>query len=81
MRLQPTLGCVARAQLRHSYNGGCERNDHSLFHYGFVQDLDPPRLAALDLPEGNLYDEAAFSEKDYGAPMQGCPVTDTSGGR
>ena len=27
-----------------------------------------PKLAALDLPEGNLYDEAAFSEKDYGAP-------------
>ena len=58
---------LLRAQLRHSYNRGCERNDHSLFHYGFVQDLDPPRFAALDLPEGNLYDEAAFSEKDYGA--------------
>jgi hypothetical protein len=54
------------AQLRHSYNGGCERNDHSLFHYGFVQDLAAPKLAAQDLPDGNLYDESSHSEADYG---------------
>ena len=59
-------GCV---QLRHSYNGGCERNDHALFHYGFVQDLSPapPKLAALDLPQGNLYDMTLYNETDYGA--------------
>ena len=60
---------AAHAQLRHSYNAGCERNDHALFHYGFVQDLAPaaPKLAALDLPQGNLYDETLHSEGEYGA--------------
>ena len=56
-------------QLRHSYNGGCERNDHSLFHYGFVQDLPAPKLAAQDLPDGNLYDESSHSEADYGEDL------------
>lgn len=59
-----------RAQLRHSYNGGCERNDHSLFHYGFVQDLAAPKLAAQDLPDGNLYDESSHSEADYGVCLK-----------
>jgi hypothetical protein len=62
-----SVTCCVAAQLRHSYNRGCERNDHSLFHYGFVQDLPAPKLAALDLPQGNLYDETLHSEADYGA--------------
>lgn len=55
-------------QLLHTYNGGCARNDHSLFHYGFVQEHVPvPSLAAQDLPGGNLYDESAHNDADYGA--------------
>ncbi|CAK0787098.1 hypothetical protein CVIRNUC_010314 [Coccomyxa viridis] len=52
-------------ELVHAYNKVCERNDQSLFHYGFIQDTDPPRLAALDLPSGNLYDAVAYNETDY----------------
>ena len=58
------------AQLVHAYNAICERNDQSLFHYGFVQDVDPPRLCALDTPNGNLYDAAEHTEADYGGPPQ-----------
>ncbi|EIE23279.1 hypothetical protein COCSUDRAFT_53559 [Coccomyxa subellipsoidea C-169] len=54
-------------ELLHTYNSGCERNDHSLFHYGFVQDLPEPRLCAQDLPDGNLYDDSSHSEADYDA--------------
>ena len=57
-------------QLVHAYNKVCERNDQSLFHYGFVQDLDPPLLSALDTPNGNLYDAASHTEADYGRPPQ-----------
>ena len=57
-------------QLVHAYNKVCERNDQSLFHYGFVQDLDPPLLSALDTPNGNLYDAASHTEADYGRPLQ-----------
>ena len=57
-------------QLVHAYNKVCERNDQSLFHYGFIQDTDPPRLAALDLPSGNLYDAVAYNETDYGETLQ-----------
>ncbi|CAL8465237.1 g4772 [Coccomyxa elongata] len=58
-------------ELRHTYQAGCERNDHALFHYGFVQDLPEPKLAAQDLPSGNLYDDSAHSEADYdvGGPL------------
>ncbi len=57
-------------QLVHAYNKVCERNDQSLFHYGFIQDLDPPLLSALDTPNGNLYDTAEYTEADYGGPRQ-----------
>ncbi|BDA50257.1 hypothetical protein COCOBI_15-3860 [Coccomyxa sp. Obi] len=58
-------------ELRHTYHVTCERNDHTLFHYGFVQDLPEPKLAAQDLPSGNLYVESAHSEADYevGGPL------------
>ena len=59
-------------QLVHAYNKVCERNDQSLFHYGFIQDTDPPRLAALDLPSGNLYDAVAYNETDYGEKRKTC---------
>ena len=67
-RLKPWMRCLL--QLVHAYNKVCERNDQSLFHYGFIQDTDPPRLAALDLPSGNLYDEVAYNETDYGGTLQ-----------
>ncbi len=56
--------CVV--QLFHEYNTGIRRNDQSLFHYGFIREHDPPRLIAQDLPAGNLYEPAAYSEEDYG---------------
>ena len=55
-------------QLTHAYNKVCERNDQSVFHYGFVQETDPPLLAALDTPSGNLYDGVSYTEADYGRP-------------
>ena len=61
---------LCAAQLVHAYNKVCERNDQSLFHYGFVQDLDPPLLSALDTPNGNLYDAAEYTEADYGRSRQ-----------
>lgn len=57
-------------QLVHAYNKVAERNDASLFHYGFVQDLDPPLLAALDTPSGNLYDPTTYTETDYGKALR-----------
>ena len=57
---------VCGVQLVHAYNKIAERNDASLFHYGFVQDLDPPLLAALDTPSGNLYDPTTYTEADFG---------------
>lgn len=55
-------------QLVHAYSEVCERIDQSLFHHGFVQDTSPPRLAALDIPNGSLYEAVAFNETDYGMP-------------
>ena len=73
------LACVAdlaepcaRAQLVHAYNAAIKRNDQALFHYGFVQEQDPPKLAAQDLPGGNLYDPSKYSEEDHSAPRP-CP--------
>ena len=37
-------------QLVHAYNTIAERNDASLFHYGFVQDLDPPAAGCTGHP-------------------------------
>ena len=53
-------------QVRLSYSTQLQRNDQSLLHYGFIQDQKPPKLAALDLPGGNLYDVPAFTESAYG---------------
>ena len=53
-------------QVRLSYSTQLQRNDQSLLHYGFIQDQEPPKLAALDLPGGNLYDVPNFTESDYG---------------
>lgn len=64
--------CACGVQLVHAYNTIAERNDASLFHYGFVQDLDPPLLAALDTPSGNLYDPTTYTEADYGRHYEGC---------
>ncbi len=61
-------------QLTHAYNEVCERNDQSVFHYGFVQDTDPPLLAALDTPSGNLYDGVSYTEADYGRPPSSHPL-------
>lgn len=53
-------------QLTHTYTVGIRRNDQSLFHYGFLQEYDPPALVEQDLPDGNLYDVSSYSEADYG---------------
>jgi hypothetical protein len=53
-------------QILIEYNGGIRRNDQSLFHYGFVQHHDLPRLIARDLPVGNLNDPTIYTEEDYG---------------
>ena len=58
-----TPGCPA--QLVHTYSAALQRNDQALFHYGFIQSHDPPKLAAQDLPGGNLYDVPKYTEADY----------------
>ncbi len=56
------------AQVFFSYTPACRRNDYSLFHYGFLQHRDPPRLCALDTPGGSLYTQSGLEEdRDYGA--------------
>lgn len=56
------------AQVFFSYTPACRRNDYSLFHYGFLQHRDPPRLCALDTPGGSLYTPSGLEEdRDYGA--------------
>ena len=55
-----------RAQLTYSYTVGIRRNDQALFHYGFIQESDPPALVEQDLPDGNLHDVSSYSEADYG---------------
>jgi hypothetical protein len=49
----------------HTYSGALQRNDQALFHYGFIQAHDPPKLAAQDMPGGNLYDTPRHSDADY----------------
>lgn len=61
-----------RAQLTHTYTTGIRRNDQSLFHYGFIQECDPPALVEQDLPDGNLYDVSSYSEADYGEQPRQC---------
>ena len=49
--------CSARRageEVTHTYSIDLERNDMSLINHFFVQDLQPPRLCALDLPGGHL---------------------------
>ena len=53
-------------QLTHTYTAAIRRNDQALFHYGFIQEYDPPALVEQDLPDGNLYDMSSYSEEDYG---------------
>ena len=48
--------------MTHCYNWDNERNDYALINYFFFQTLDPPRLCALDLPDGNL--DGGFTEPD-----------------
>ena len=62
-----------RVQLVHAYNAAIKRNDQALFHYGFIQEQDPPKLAAQDLPGGNLYDPSRFSEEDH-SEHSPCPA-------
>lgn len=51
-------GCApprrAGQEVTHTYSMDLERNDMSLINHFFVQDLQPPRLCALDLPGGHL---------------------------
>lgn len=68
-KLNTNLACSG-VQLRHTYIDSCERNDHTLFHYGFVQELAEPKMVAQDFPSGNLYDELGHDEKDYGVQLQ-----------
>ena len=44
----------AGQEVTHSYSMDLDRNDMSLINHFFVQDLQPPRLCALDLPGGHL---------------------------
>lgn len=57
-------------QVRFTYNLSLLRNDASLFKYGFVQQQDPPRLCAVDLPGGYL-----------GGILEGPPWEYYAGGR
>jgi hypothetical protein len=38
----------------HLYSWSLERNDKALLNYFFVQDAEPPRLCAMDLPGGGF---------------------------
>ncbi|CAL8468706.1 g8246 [Coccomyxa elongata] len=49
-------------EISHCYNWDNERNDYSLINYFFIQTLIPPRLCALDLPNGSL--DGGFVEPD-----------------
>ncbi|KAK9918262.1 hypothetical protein WJX75_002675 [Coccomyxa subellipsoidea] len=57
-------------EVRFTYNLSLLRNDASLFKYGFVQQQDPPRLCAVDLPGGYL-----------GGILEGPPWEYYAGGR
>ena len=70
MVLQISDSCEPDAcfvQLTHTYTAAIRRNDQALFHYGFIQEYEPPALVEQDLPDGNLYDMSSYSEEDYGA--------------
>lgn len=55
-------------QVRFTYNNGIQRNDHSIVHYGFMQDLETPLLACIDRPNGDLADDSMCpdDDSDYG---------------
>ncbi|CAL5225405.1 g8216 [Coccomyxa viridis] len=55
----------AGEELTHTYTAAIRRNDQALFHYGFIQEYEPPALVEQDLPDGNLYDMSSYSEEDY----------------
>ena len=59
---QLTLLCRKGEEISHCYNWDNERNDYSLINYFFIQNLSPPRLCALDLPNGSL--DGGFTEPD-----------------
>lgn len=55
-------------QVRFTYNNGIQRNDHSIVHYGFMQDLETPLLTCIDRPNGDLADDSNCpdDDSDYG---------------
>ena len=63
---------VVCMQLVHTYSAALQRNDQALFHYGFLQAHDPPKLVAQDMPGGNLYDTPRHSDDDYSARCTLC---------
>ena len=50
------VGCLCRRgeEVTHLYSWSLERNDKALLNYFFVQDAEPPRLCAMDLPGGGF---------------------------
>lgn len=63
------------AQLTFTYSAALQRNDQSLFHYGFVQLHDPPKLVAQDFFGGNLYDPPRHCDEDYSEHLPCVHVT------
>eukprot|EP00884_Botryococcus_braunii_P010832 jgi/Botrbrau1/19750/Bobra.0124s0003.1 len=51
-------------QVRFTYNNGIQRNDHSIVHYGFIQELETPLLACIDWPNGDLADDSMCPDDD-----------------
>ncbi|KAK9845959.1 hypothetical protein WJX81_006882 [Elliptochloris bilobata] len=60
--LVATRNIQAGEEVTHTYSRENERNDYSLVNYFFTQELDPPRLCALDLPGEHAEDD------DLGGP-------------
>lgn len=56
------VGCRKGEEVTHCYNWDNERNDYAMINYFFYQELDPPRLCAIDLPNGSL--DGGFVEVD-----------------
>lgn len=52
VRLRAGRLCLCRRgeEVTHLYSWSLERNDKALLNYFFVQDVEPPRLCAMDLP-------------------------------
>eukprot|EP00884_Botryococcus_braunii_P010834 jgi/Botrbrau1/19752/Bobra.0124s0005.1 len=51
-------------EVKFTYNTGIQRNDHSIVHYGFLQELETPLLACIDCAEGGLGGDAMCPEDD-----------------